>query len=373
MSERICSEIGCERVARFQRNFCNSCSCKKHRAAKKNEAAAHGLDHDIPHGYIVNASTTQLNSAGEIERQWLKVKREDEDQLKIFEDLLAHYTPIISPVVPLPRLNLDHTDDYLSVIPMGDPHVGMYAWGLECGQDFNLEIAQRDLCTAADHLIAVSPPSRKCLLINLGDFFHADNLRGMTERSGHHLDTDKKLLQVWLCGMSIMQYVIDRALQKFEEVEVWCVNGNHDEKGALALMVNLMAWYRNEPRVEVKFEASKHFYLQFGKNLIASTHGDKNMKRLPGVMSVDRAEAWGQTKNRRWYVGHVHHESAEEYPGVVVETFRTLAPKDSYAAAEGYRSGQDMRLHVWHKEWGLINQHRVGIRQVWHLQKEPNV
>jgi hypothetical protein len=87
--------------------------------------------------------------------------------------------------------------------------------------------------------------------------------------------------------------------------------------------------------------------------------------RLPGVMASDRAEDWGQTKHRRFYCGHVHHKSVKEYPGVTVETLGTLAPRDAWAAASGYRSEQDLQLDVWHRRWGLVNRHVVGIRQLW--------
>jgi hypothetical protein len=54
----------------------------------------------------------------------------------------------------------------------------------------------------------------------------------------------------------------------------------------------------------------------------------------------------------------------KEFPGVVVESFRTLAPKDAWHHGSGYRAGRDMRLDIYHREHGLINRHIVGVRQV---------
>lgn len=44
-------------------------------------------------------------------------------------------------------------------------------------------------------------------------------------------------------------------------------------------------------------------------------------------------------------------------------TIEALLTHGSIPAA-GYRAGQDMRLHVWHRRWGKINEHHVGIQQV---------
>ena len=85
------------------------------------------------------------------------------------------------------------------------------------------------------------------------------------------------------------------------------------------------------------------------------------MANLPGVMACDRSEDWGQTTHRYWYQGHIHHEDRKEFPGVVVEAFRTLAARDAWHAGQGYRAGRDMNLIVHHKDYGEIERHRCDI------------
>ncbi len=81
-------------------------------------------------------------------------------------------------------------------------------------------------------------------------------------------------------------------------------------------------------------------------------------------MACDRAEDWGQTKHRHWLCGHVHHSSVTEFPGVTVETFRTLAAADAYAAGHGYRAGRDMRAIVFHREHGEVERHRCDVGMI---------
>jgi hypothetical protein len=247
---------------------------------------------------------------------------------------------------------------------MGDPHLGMYAWAAETGQDFDLQIAEHNLVAAVDHLVGLAPRAKQALIVNLGDFFHADNKQGTTT-GGTRLDNDTRWGKVLGVGIRTMRRCIDRALQKHEKVRVVCEIGNHDDHSAVMLAIALEMYYEREPRVEIDTSPAKFHWYEFGANLIGITHGDTaRFSELGGVMACDQPEAWGRTKHRYWYCGHVHHDSVKELHGVTVETFRTLAPKDKWHADKGYRSGQDMKLDVIHRLHGRQTRHVVGIRQL---------
>ena len=87
-------------------------------------------------------------------------------------------------------------------------------------------------------------------------------------------------------------------------------------------------------------------------------------ERLPGIMAADRPDDWGASRHRYWYTGHIHSKNAIEFPGVQWESFRTLAPADSYAASHGYRSGRDMVLIVHHRDFGEVERHRCDVGMV---------
>jgi hypothetical protein len=112
----------------------------------------------------------------------------------------------------------------------------------------------------------------------------------------------------------------------------------------------------------VDLSQSKFWFYRFGKVLLGATHGDTvKHDQLLGVMAADQAENWGQTKHRYFYTGHVHHQSVREYPGLICESFRTLAAKDAYAAGHGYRAGRDMVAIIHHREHGEVERHRCDI------------
>ena len=148
--------------------------------------------------------------------------------------------------------------------------------------------------------------------------------------------------------------------------ECWLVfkaiPGNHDPQAVWALAMTIAAYFSNEPRVAVDLNPSKFWFYRFGKVLIGSTHGDTvKHETLPGIMACDQPEDWGATRHRYWYTGHVHSQHVREFPGVVCESFRTLAAKDSYAAGHGYRAGRDMVCIVHHFEDGEVERHRCDV------------
>jgi UDP-2,3-diacylglucosamine pyrophosphatase LpxH len=163
-------------------------------------------------------------------------------------------------------------------------------------------------------------------------------------------------------GIETYRHAVIRALEKHPKVIVRFVAGNHDPQAIWALAFTIQAFFADNPRVTVDLSPSMFWYYQHGKVLIGATHGDKvKHEQLLGVMAADKAVEWGATKHRYWYTGHVHSQHVREYPGVVCESFRTLAAKDAYASGYGYRAGRDMLCITHHKEHGEVERHRCDI------------
>ena len=339
-------------------------------AAKRGYAPAHDMTRPTPEGFHVKGVSSYYDASGQLTGQWVKTAIDQEHKIQLMLDAIQRVAEPFRGAHPPTRVPKKTDSDLLCVYPMGDPHLGMYAWHAETDADFDLEVAERNLVTAVDHLVGLAPPAEHALVINLGDFFHSDSKDARTLRSGHALDTDTRWAKVLGVGIRTMRRIVDRALEKHKHVTVICEIGNHDDHSAIMLALCLQQYYERDPRVTVDTSPAKFHWYRFGLNLIGVTHGDTlKAHTLPGVMACDRAKDWRETKHRYWYTGHVHHDSAKEYPGVIVETFRTLASRDAWHHESGYRSGQDMKLDVVHREYGRINRHTVGIRQIWHLEE----
>lgn len=337
----------------------------KKRAALQGISPEHGMTKAVPDGFVVKGISSLYNAEGALVGQWVKSKSDDSkaiETIKEFVEDLAQNAKGKSPAIAPPA----HTSkDLLCVYPMGDPHVGMYAWKDETGADFDTEIAERLLCSAIQRLVNAAPPADTAIILPLGDYFHADDSTSKTPNSGNALDTDTRWAKVMQAGLRAMIYCVKAALAKHRNVIVRIVKGNHDSHSSFALALAVDAYFSNNKRVSVDLNPAPMWYFKFGRVLLGSTHGDTvKLTDLPSIMAFDKAQEWGQTAHRYWYLGHVHHTAVREFPGVVVEQFRTLAARDAWHAGQGYRAGRDMCLIVHHRDHGEIERHRCDIGQL---------
>lgn len=328
----------------------------KGEAARNGYAPEYDLTHAVAPGQVLRGSSTLYDAAGNQRLQWVKTQADRQAQLDMLSDAVTAIAADIKAVkaVKPPKVT---NDQLLTVYPMGDPHVGMYAWSKESGEDFDVEIARRDLNGAMRYLSENTPPTDKALIINLGDFFHADNSANRTARSNNALDVDTRWARVLELGILAMVDCIDIARRKHQQVDVYNAIGNHDEHSSVMLALCLKAWYRDEPRVTIMDTIAKHHYVRFGKVLMGITHGDtikKGGTGLDALMAADVPQDWADSTKRHWYCGHIHSSNKVELVGCNYESFRHLAPNDAWHQGQGYRSGRDMVAIVHHKDHGEV-------------------
>jgi hypothetical protein len=326
-------------------------------AAKRGYAPEFGNKVVVPEGYHVKGISKLVDKDGNTKMEWVKSDRNKEnlieDMQELFESVCARIESTAKPV-KMPDV-VDRAKDMAVVVPMGDPHVGMYAWALEAEADFDCEIAEKLLVGAIEHLVDVSPEAEEFVLINLGDFFHSDN-SGSTTTAGTQVDVDGRWAKVQEIGFWIMIKCINRALTKYPHITVHNAIGNHDEHTSQALGATLGAWYRKEPRVTIIQNPSRFWYYRWGKTMIGVHHGHSTTPQaMPLAMASHQPKMWGDTLFRYCYLGHKHHKFCKEYPGATIEQFRTLAPKDAWHFGNAnYISMRDMQsIHI-HKLYGEV-------------------
>lgn len=333
---------------------------------------------EVPDGYSLKRLSTLTDANEKVIQQWQIFTPEQEAKEKREQWLLdsigslAEKWPVREPV----KLETSRPDERLMcVIPMGDPHFGQYSWAAETGDDYDLELAEQYHCTAMDALVESAPRAKRGLLINLGDFVHADNSTNQTLRGHHQLDVDTRWPKVIRSSVHALVWLIQRMLRKFEMVDGWMVPGNHDPHSAVMLQLALTLFFKDEPRVRIDQTAGLFYYERFGKNLIGATHTHtlKDRATLGELMPYHRPMDYALSDHRHYYCGHVHQDSLiETRSGVIVETMRTLAGKDKFAAESGYGSGRDMKCDVFDIEDGRIQRNTIGIRQIQRRLKGEN-
>ncbi len=344
---------------------------RKAALAAKGWSPEHDMTHAVPDGYKVKGVSTLYREDGTVAAQWVKSREDAERQRELVEAVVADLAKPIrgaSLRVAQPK----RTDASVAcAYVLGDPHIGAYAWGDECGEDFDTAIASRDLVTASRIAVGEAPPAQTGYLISVGDTLHADDRSNATPGHKNALDVDTRYQRVIRIAVETLRQSVDLMLRKHKRVKVFMVPGNHDPDSSGWLALTLAAYYHADKRVEVEQSPNPYLYERFGKNLIGLTHGDKaKMADLPEIMAADRPEDWGATLYRMWWTGHIHHERVQERRGCIVESFNTLAAADAWNHAQGFRSRRQTQRIDLSAEFGPFNRRIVGINEIRAAQRK---
>jgi hypothetical protein len=334
------------------------------RAARKGYCPEQGLDTPYPDGFLMEKVTIH-ERGGKVTETWARMCADKEKALAM---LRLAITAICEDVQPLAATSSAHTqyceEDLMVNIPVGDAHIGMLAWGEECGEDYDLSIAESIHCQAIDMLIAQAPNAKYCTIIDLGDWMHADNVIGITTRGGNVLDMDGRWHKVLRCAIRIVIYYITQCLKKFDYVTFRPEIGNHNDTSAIATQEWLSILYANEPRVTIGNTPGNVYFWQHGLCFFGSHHGHEiKFDKLPGIMAAKIMDDHIETKYRKFYCGHIHHKTmrASDFQTCEVQTYRTLAPKDAYASSHGYVAPRDITAETWHKKYGHMGTVNINI------------
>jgi hypothetical protein len=311
-------------------------------------------------GHAIKGESALIDASGRVMQRWVKT-REGAIGSGLVDALQAAFEAYRGLVDP-PAAPAVSDADLLTVYPLPDLHFGMLSWGRETGADYDIEIATDMATRAMAALVAQSRPSRKAILLGLGDYFHSNDAKQVTPGSGHKLDVDGRWPKVFEGGARLLVRLIELIAAKHPEVEVVMLPGNHDPDAAVSLAVAMRLLFDRAAGVTVHDGHGLAWYSRHGSVLLGATHGH-TMKpdRMAMMLANDRPEDWGATQFRHFFFGHVHHESAKEVGPVRVESFSTPAARDAYAAGAGYRSGRALNAITFCARAGEIGRHRVNI------------
>jgi hypothetical protein len=297
--------------------------------------------------------------------RWASFDRDEAARaIALQEAIRAHVEEHVRPLPPLDA-PARTDEDMLTVYPLGDPHIGMLAWANEVGEHFDVKIAVRELTQCIRNLVARAPASKRAIVCNLGDFFHAQDDKQLTPTAGHKLDVDGRFGKVARIGLDMMVGLVEAALQKHEHVTLRNVPGNHDLGACFWIAETLRREFKNEPRVTVHDAYAPYQCDRFGNTMLVWAHTDgAKIGDVIEISAADWPEIWGETKFRYAHGGHIHSRAMVEGRGMIGENHRTLAGKDAWHGWKGYRSGRSLQAITYHRTWGEDSRVTEGIERV---------
>lgn len=326
--------------------------------ARLGHAPGH-FDNGTAPGYLMGKVTVQRNRDGEIERTWERQSPDDEARMLQLEAALKsickdipRVRPIDAPTTVLAKL--------LTLYNFFDYHVGMLAWHMEGGADWDLAIAEQTGIAAMQSLVN-SAPASKVGVVNIGgDFLHFDGLVPETPTSKHIVDADSRFGKIVDVAISLIRQLVALALQKHETVVLLIMEGNHDISSSLWLRKMFGALYADEPRVTVHQRELPYYALEWGVNLLGFHHGHlKKNEALPGLFAAMFREMWGRCPKVTIHVGHRHHKEQKDLNGARVIQWPTLAAMDAHSARHGYFTDRELTALTYHWDFGEVASHTV--------------
>lgn len=231
----------------------------------------------------------------------------------------------------------------LTVYPVVDHHHGLYSYVPETGASYDVERSAEVLRRAQAALLERTPSSAEALLVVMGDFFHANDSRGVTPAHNHRLDVDTRPDKVALTGAEMLVEAVERLLRRHTAVSVRVLKGNHDPDSSLGVALALHYAFRRNPRVTVDLSPALWAFRRHGVNLLGFTHGHtiKPEDMVP-AMSAAVPGLWGRTRRRVVFHAHFHRRQVIPSRGGVAEGLAPSTAADAYAAGLGFFTGRAM-------------------------------
>lgn len=298
---------------------------------------------------------------------WLKTVQAEQDYYSaVIEAINSREPKAVN--IPPPRIQTFDARDIVPWLNIGDAHIGMLAHGIEALANFDMKIAKPELLQAAFDLIDRAPDCETLVINELGDGTHYENMRAMTERSGHQLDADGRFYKMIDCYLDIMEALIEKALHKARNVHLIINQGNHSETNDYWAATHFRRLYSKigNERVKVLDNRNPFIGYRMGRTFVLVHHGHKaKPETLRQVMSTDYALDWGEATFRYIDGGHIHHFSAKELGGAEWCSFNNLAPVDKHAHDGGWRSKQAMTLVLRSRTYGDLGRYKMPIEMVW--------
>ena len=336
---------------------------------KKAALAGYSPDHDmtrtVPDGFTVKGVSTYYNAEGKPAGQWVKSSADQERREAMQREAIAAFMEEI-PAVNVSPAPLDFQSDVIPWIQIGDAHLGMLAHSAEVGENFDLKIAEQEICAAISILIDELPSCERLVINDLGDFTHYENFSGTTEASGHALDYDTRFPRMIKVYSRVMRFIVEKALTKAKHVDVIVNQGNHSRTNDIWMAELLRVAYGHTGRVNVLNNDSVFIAYRMGNTLVMTHHSDKcKPARLANVMTNDFRKDYGETEFHYIDIGHVHHGMVmKEHPGIFVESFNHLASLDVWAHDSGYRNRKSITVILRSKTYGEVGRRVLPIQEI---------
>lgn len=359
-NNKAAKELGCSR-----RTVDKMIKRLEAKAATQAVAPHRNVDRETMEGFEAKRVSTAYKEDGTIALQWIIQEPEKRNMKQKLDAMLEGMQDDLTGFKDAVKAPKKVNSDYLAMYMMGDHHFGLLADGetkmAGDDADWDIKIATSILMDSTNRLASRVGDAEIGVLLNVGDFFHADSSANTTTK-GTPVDVDTRIAKTFKLAGRLFQTLINKMLETHKQVVVINVRGNHDSDMACHLSSCIELLYAKEKRVNVLQNYSKFIHYQWHNNLFVFHHGDR-MKHEQILQAVIRNldDEWSQSKNRYCHLGHIHHHTAREVGSMHFEHWGSLTATDSWHSSQGYGAERSMTAVVYHKDTGEDSRVKIKV------------
>lgn len=297
------------------------------------------------------------------------------EQAAILNFARKHVQPKPPPKKGRKKKPKDKREPFMVVWGLWDAHLGLYAWRPEVGADFDVDTAVTRILNSIDDIVQeLRFYNIKKILMPVGnDFLHFDSVKMTTTMGEHFLDTDTRYARVFEAGLDCMEYMVFRALEICDDIELLYVPGNHDYTSAYTLTSCLRRSFKNDKRVKVDIGPNPHKLRLWGGILIGFDHGQIPASRWNTIFAMEAHKEWSRSSYREVQVGHTHQKREVHYEGCIptngltIRTNPTMCNRDAWHHAKGFTGEPVKSVEAWRYDpFSYRGSHVAYVRDVKH-------
>lgn len=325
---------------------------------KKSTLSGYIPDMGIIHPVSSPLELTGTSQYHPAEKVWIKTKVSDLLKRQMFEEAavaMAEDLKRMKPIAP-PKFS---APDFVNVYTFTDCHVGALVAADECGEAWDLDIAESVLTGCLDVMLSRSVKADDGVLVIQGDWLHQNGSKPFTPTSGHLLDAERFTPTVRVC-IRIIRRMVKRMLERHQRVRLVICEGNHDIDPTIWLREMFAAWCEDEPRITVEQSELPYYVAQYDLVMLAWNHGHlTKIENLPLFFAAKFPTVWGNTHHRYVDTGHMHHRYVKGHAGITLQQHPTITAADSYSSRHGYLSERVAIATTYHRRHGKYQEYFV--------------
>lgn len=281
------------------------------------------------------------------------VKHNTKDYLDIVKEV---FKKEIKPLKVVSKKQKELDDDNLTFLMCPELHLNKKSFD-EIAEEYNIEIAKERFRRIISEVIEKQRIMKSgTLYLTIGNDFLNSDTPNNTTTAGTQMNNDVHWKMAFRIAIELLTEALLSLDKEFNKIEIAVEPANHDYASSFMLFEAIRNRFYNFDSIHFNESMKDTQTYQFGKTLIVTNHGDKNIKRFIETIPARFRELWGQCEFVYVFSGHEHHDEMRvNKNGITHHKLGTITNEDEYEDTNSFiGSIKQQQYFIFNKHCGKI-------------------